>query len=54
MKLRDIILSAIAVLAMTTLPAQAKTDFSEYYKNLPLKLQPVTAPEIPDYTIKLP
>ncbi|MCM1094416.1 MAG: glycoside hydrolase family 28 protein [Lachnospiraceae bacterium] len=53
MKLRNFILGAIALLSITTLNAQAQTDFSGYYKNLPLKLQPVTAPAIPAYTVKI-
>ncbi len=54
MKLRDVILSAIAIFAVTAPNAQAKTDFSTYYKNLPLNLQPVTEPTIPGYTVSLP
>lgn len=53
MKLRDFILSAIALFAVTSLNAQSQNDFSSYYKNLPINLQPVKAPVIPDYTVKL-
>lgn len=52
MKLRNLILTA-ALFAIAPLTMQAKSDFSDLYKNLPVKLTPVTAPVIPDYTVKL-